>query len=375
MTLIKRLSNRIAVFGLIVVFITSCNSVQPSTPDVTDNQNSTTEPIKLPLSEPGPYAVGIRRNTSFVDASRNNREVILTVWYPAIKPDEGASEPISDALADTSAAPYPVIMSSSKLGFIFANQLVSYGFVYVGINRIDTYKQIDQEAFDQPLDIVFALAQISKTPLEGLEGKYNSDMVGTLGYSFDGTNSLLVSGARVDPQNYLTYCEKATRLDPPLEDWYFNYYCDLSTKWEVLSEYIGEEITSSTDGLWQPISDTRIKAVMPMAPDGAWLLGEKGLAAADRAVLMIQASKDSQYQPAEGEFIFKHLGSTDKTMITFVGQQHMMIFDQNQIDRMAHFAVAFFSHQLQGKEDMAYYYSKEFIKQYDDLAYGFYSEK
>jgi predicted dienelactone hydrolase len=369
------------VFGLLILFITACNTAQSTTPDVADNQNSMTEPIpsiepvKLPLSEPGPYAVGIRRNFKFVDASRNNREVILTIWYPAVKPDASVSEPISDAAADMSAAPYPVIMSSSKAGFVFANQLVSYGFVYVGINRIETYKLIDQEAFDQPLDYIFALNQISSTSLEGLEGVLNTEMVGTTGYSYDGTNSVILSGARVDPQYHFSYCKKAASLEPPLEDWYFNYYCDLSTKWDELSDYIGKDITASGDGLWQPISDARIKAVMPMAADGAWLLGEKGLAAADRAVLMIQASKDSLYQPTEGEFIFNHLGSSDKTMVTFVGQQHMMIYDPIQIDRMAHFAVAFFSHQLQGKEDMAYYYSEEFIEQYPNLAYGFYQEE
>lgn len=377
----KSIAIRIVAFGLIILCITACNPTQPITPEVADNQNSTTDPVtsiepgKLPISELGPYAVGIRRNINFVDASRNNREVSLTIWYPAVKPDESASEPISDAQADTSAAPYPVIMSSSKLGFIFANQLVSYGFVYVGINRIDTYEKFDQGAFDQPLDIVFALNQLAETTLEGLEGMLDTEMVGTTGYSFDGTNSVFLSGARVDPQYYLSYCEKANSLEPPLQERYFNYYCDLSTKWGEFSDTIGTDITTSADGLWQPITDKRIKAVMPMAPDGAWFLGEKGLAAADRAVLMIQASKDSLYQPAEGEFIFNHLGSTDKTMITFVGQQHMMIYDQIQIDRMAHFAVAFFSHQLQGKEDMAYYYSQEFIKQYDDLAFGFYAEK
>ena len=203
----------------------------------------------------------------------------------------------------------------------------------------------------------------------------DTETVGTLGYSFDGTNSLLLSGARIDPDYYLSFCQAASNQQPPLEIWYQHFYCDLSSRWDELSAYVGKGITDSEDGLWQAITDERIKAVMPMAPDGAWLLGEKGLAAADRAVLMIQASKDSLYQPTEGAFIFEHLGSTDKTMITFIGQQHMMIYDQPQIDRMTHFAVAFFSHQLQGKEEMAYYYSKEFIEQSPDLAYGFYQER
>jgi hypothetical protein len=158
-----------------------------------------------------------------------------------------------------------------------------------------------------------------------------------------------------------------------LEDWYLDLYCEQSGNWDKLSVYLGEEITDSMDGLWQPFNDERIKAVMPMAVDGAWLLGEKGLAAADRPALMIQASNDSQYQPTEAAFIFEHYGSKDKAMISFLNQSHSMIYNPVQIAKMSHFAVAFFSHQLQGKEDMAYYYSQEFIEQDDDLKFGFYS--
>ncbi|MBE0685497.1 MAG: hypothetical protein IH585_05810 [Anaerolineaceae bacterium] len=345
---------------------TSTRKVYPKKP---------TETGPLPLSLPGPFHVGIRRNINYVDISRNNREVSLTIWYPAIRSSESDPVPSPDALPDLSTAPYPVIMSSSKLGFDFADKLVSYGFVYIGINRIDTYRTLTQEAIDQPLDIIFALNQVADSPIHGLDGMMDIETVGTLGYSFDGTNSLLLSGARIDPKYYLSYCQEAPNQQPPLEIWYQHYYCDLSSRWDELSEYVGKDITESEDDLWQPITDDRIKAVMPMAPDGAWLLGETGLSAADRAVLMIQASKDSQYQPIEGKFIFEHLGSMDKTMVSFIGRKHLMILEPIQKNIMAHFAVAFFSHQLQGKEDMAYYYSEEFIEQYSDLAYGFYEEK
>ena len=59
----------------------------------------------------------------FEDASRNNRKVSLTIWYPAIQNSESDPVPSSDASPDMSAAPYPVIMSSSKVGFIFADNL------------------------------------------------------------------------------------------------------------------------------------------------------------------------------------------------------------------------------------------------------------
>jgi hypothetical protein len=38
-------------------------------------------------------------------------------------------------------------------------------------------------------------------------------------------------------------------------------------------------MTNSTDGLWQPITDPRIQAVMPLAAVGYYLFEDKGLAA------------------------------------------------------------------------------------------------
>ena len=93
---------------------------------------------------------------------------------------------VEDTPSDLSGAPYPVILSSSKVGSFFAPHLVSYGFVYVGIRNIDTYEQIDQNLIDQPLDILFALDQVASQPLEGLEGMLDTDRAGTMGYSFAG---------------------------------------------------------------------------------------------------------------------------------------------------------------------------------------------
>ena len=39
---------------------------------------------------------------------------------------------------------------------------------------------------------------------------------------------------------------------------------------------------------------------------------------------------------------------------------------------MAHFAVAFFGYHLQGREDLGFYFSEEFVGQHDNLAWGVY---
>jgi hypothetical protein len=37
---------------------------------------------------------------------------------------------------------------------------------------------------------------------------------------------------------------------------------------------------------------------------------------------------------------------------------------------MAHFVAAFFSYHLWSREDLAYYFSEDFVAQHDDLAWG-----
>jgi predicted dienelactone hydrolase len=132
----------------------------------------------------------------------------------------------------------------------------------------------------------------------------------------------------------------------------------------------GEAITASEDGLWQPMTDARIRVVMPLAAEGWWLFGDRGLAAVDRPTLIIVATQDGQYP--ENALIFEHLGTPDKTLISFIGPDHMMVYDPEIIARMAHFAVAFFGYHLQGREDLACYSSEDFVAQYDDLAWGVY---
>ena len=109
---------------------------------------------------------------------------------------------------------------------------------------------------------------------------------------------------------------------------------------------------------------------MPLAGEGWLLFGDRGLAAVDRPTLILVGTKDELY--AENALIYELLGSPDMALISFVGPGHMMVYDPQMVARMAHFAVAFFGYHLQGREELAYYFSQEFVGQHDDLAWGVY---
>lgn len=322
----------------------------------------------FPLSTPGPYRVG-RRTFTLEDPSRDGRLVGITIWYPAL---EGTGLPGSgprlDADADTSGAPYPLLLSSTKAARIFAPYLVSRGFTWASVDHIDSYMKMENEMFDQPLDILFALNQAASNQLEGLGGMIDAERAGAMGYSFDGYNTLALSGARIDPQYYLSQCPDPDPITKPLLSGLSAFNCGPASDWPAFAAQAGEAITKSDDGMWQPMSDPRIRAVMPLAGEGWWLFGERGLAAADRPALFIVATGDLLYP--ENALIFEHLGTADKALISFVGPDHMMIYNARMVARMAHFAAAFFGYHLQGKDDLAHYFSEEWVAQCEDLAWG-----
>jgi len=354
--------------------LTSSPTSVPPTPF--EAPQGTLERASFPLSEPGPQVPG-RRTFSFQDPARGDRLVEIMVWYPSVPVDDQSGRIVEDAPPDLTYAPYPIILSSAKSGGHFAPHLVSYGFVVVGIKNLDTYEPWDQNLIDQPLDILFTLHQVAAGALDGLEDMIDADRAGVLGYSFDGYNSLALSGARIDPKFYLEQCANASSVEPPLSDWRVWYFCDLSNKWDEFKAYAGSQITEGDDGLWEPMTDQRILAVMPMAPEGAWLFGERGLAAVDRPILIIAATEDKgdHYCPydLEAVYIFDHLGTSDRFMVSFIGEGHMMIGNHDKVSRMQHFTAAFFGFYLQGRDEYAEYFSEDFINQHDDLAWGVYT--
>lgn len=328
---------------------------------------STFEPYSLPLSDPGPYSIG-KRGYRFEDGSRNNRQVSLSVWYPAINSQDFSGVAEINAEPDITGAPYALILSSAKVAGIFAPHLVTHGFVVVGIRDIDTWEVWDLGLIDQPLDILFALDQISSTPLDGLEGLIDVNRAGAIGYSFDGYNALALSGARVDPEFFLSRCSNAELIEESFRNFSRRWQCPLIDQWDEFVDNAGSTITNSNNGLWQPMTDERIRAVMPMATEGWLLFGEKGLAAVDKPVLIIVGGNDVYYE--ENLLIYEHLSSPDKFLITFVGQGHMMIYNREQTAQMKHFAAAFFGHFLQGREDYKTYYSEQFILDYPALSWA-----
>lgn len=373
---------RLLGFGILLVFLlNSCSKVEevrtltssPETiltrinPEELEVSTLTPEPIETPVNmallQFGPYFTG-RSTLELVDESRNNRSVNITLFYPTSSEGrESQRYMVKDAEPDFSGAPYPAILSSTKVAWIFAPYLVSQGFTWIGVNDIDTYMKLSDEIYQQPLDLLFALNQTAENPPEFLAGMINTDVVGSIGYSFDGNNSLTLSGARIDSNLYLSYCSDTENIP----DWgsMSCFSCDIAQNWDTFLSDAEKVITINEDGIWQALTDQRIKAFMPLATEGIWLFD---LNLIDRPILMIVGLEDPLYQ--ENTLIFRDLPAEEKDFITVLNKDHMMIYDSDIVAQIAYFATAFFGYHLQGYENYQAYFSEDFLSNFAGYQWG-----
>jgi len=361
-----------------IVFLAGCG-VPAATPGTVtlSNATATITQASFPLSEPGPYFAG-NMVYSIVDESRGGREIRLTIWYPALKHLDAQGKVIlRDAPPDLSGAPYPLILTGANSGgLLFRSHLASYGFVMV-IVRSPGFSYTapwNNAVIDAPLDFLFVFDWLTSNPPESLENVLDTNRVGVAGYSSDGLFSLALGGARVNPEYYLSQCAQAPYMDPPLQPFWISYFCNLSERWDEFSSQVSPRISTISDGLWQQTTDDRILAVMPMAPDSAWLYGAEGLAAIDIPALIIAGTADDlvSYKMTSC-YVYDHLVNSDRVLISFIGKNHMMVEQSEVINRINHFTVAFFGYYLQSRTEYADYFSEDYVSQFEDLFWGVYS--
>ncbi len=305
----------------------------------------------------------------------------LNSWYgirQKCKRTQDGNPIIQDAPADMSGAPYPLIFTEpDSADSMFLSHLATHGFVMVVVKPLSPSQVPNFTWIEDTRDFLFSLDQLASKPPDGLDNLMDTDHVGVTGFSYGGDLSLALSGARLDPKFYQSQCAQMTDIVPIKHQWvYEDWTCQEFGQWDAFVSFAGKEITTSEDGLWQPLTDARIRAVMPMAPSVSWYFGERGLAVVDRPVLLLWGTKDTMVPyELEAESTFEKIGTPESYLISFVGENHSMPYAQDAVQRVKHFATAFFGFYLQDREDYAQYFSEDFVSQFDDLAWGVYSDE
>ncbi len=332
----------------------------------------------LPLAEYGPYGVGVTTMT-FVDESREDRELVTEIWYPAIIPD-GEETPeggLRDAEPDVSAAPYPLILYSQGAYFgertgiwlFLKTHLVSHGFIVADASLEEDL--LPTTFAHRPFDIVFLIEEFAALSTGNLNDMVDSQQVGVVGWGIGANVALIAGGARVDPEYVDTLC---TDLPPEVRRRQF-HLCSYTypRSWNEFVAY-REQLTPSpeTGALWPPITDARIQAVLSAQTPWGQVFGEEGLAAATVPSLVLGCVLDHALNYDDVIFAYNHLGSEDKYLLSLLTAGHIYTEGSTITHRPAinHFSTAFFGYYLQGQEDYAEYLTAEFVEQFEELAWG-----
>lgn len=315
----------------------------------------------LPLSEPGPYAVGTRDMT-FVDESRNDKIIKVNLWYPAVEAGE-------DAAPDASGAPYPLVVYSmggqgafpTELAYL-TSHLASLGYVVAAPNH--PWGLSPEFSVHRPLDVIFVIDQFAGDAVGDLAGVADLDRVGSIGYSLGGVTALQMAGMVEDPDFYMAYCD---------EQWDV-LFCMSDSQFATFNDTLTPYFTWSEEGLKVlPPVIGRIDAVVSMAPCFGPIFGERGLGEADVPTLIIAGETD-QACPYERDarFMFDHLGSVDRYLISVADGNHWFGYGEDAPYTMIvkQFTTAMLGYYLQGYEEYAEYLTEEFVNGIDSLEWG-----
>ena len=367
----------------------------------------------------GPYAVGTRE--FMVEAG--DRTMPITVWYPALNPedkpeeiiysmdisDQGLPEfpvlgnAILDAPADMSGAPYPLVIWSHgaylyrQTNAYLTEHLASQGFVVVAGNHDDnwgTFPASNAASYvSRPADISAWIDFAEEQTASGgdLAGLIDTEHIAAGGHSFGGYTALAAAGARFNPAWYLdVVCANNTLAeDDPLND------CSALVR-ELPEMATLSGLDAVPEGLWPNWQDPRVDAIFLLAPSSAF--GEDGAATVTIPVMSLTGSADPMQDPALHVYLtHKHLGSADKSLVVFQDGGHTMflndctsatgmadvayewcsdaVWDTDRVhDLTNHFATAFLLSELKGDADAAATLAPENVAfpgiEYETTGYG-----
>jgi predicted dienelactone hydrolase len=281
---------------------------------------------------------------------------------------------------DKAGAPYPLILYSHGLGgsrwddpgtFL---HLASHGYVVASIDHTcDPYPTC---LIDRPLDILFVLDQLTGISTGDLAGMITGDRAGVIGASYGGYTALATTGARIDPDYFLNWYAHRTLFHDASIDVIDSYgRWNIADEWKNIAAYWGKFHPLEPGQAWPPITDPRIRAVLPIVPAGTTVSGERGLEAATVPTL-IMAGTDDGIVPYSREIVplYNHFGAKDHYLLTLVGYTHSTYLEPNWGGYYRQFATAFFGYYLQGRQDYAGYLTSAYIGGFSDLAWGVYQK-
>lgn len=278
------------------------------------------------------------------------RMIDVAVWYPADATDDEpttyrdgiislSSQTVTDTPpADQSAAPYPlVIFSHGSGGFRYQSLwLVEYlamrGYVVMAANHVGntiTDAVLRQEAFAadiaagyayRPLDVLaqIALAEELNEDDDILRGMIDTDNIAVIGHSFGGYTAIAAAGGRLNFDALADHCATVGEDDNT---------CFLLDQRDDIAALF--DIPADTSGVWPPLNDERIRAVVALSPWNAPIFDAETLAGINTPHLIMVGTADA-VTPMERDAggFFDALTGAHRAIVEFEDGGHYIFVDE-----------------------------------------------
>lgn len=281
----------------------------------------------------GPYAVGFRDFT----IQTGDYPLEVTIWYPAQAQTTTAnyrwriyeveSTAYRDAEPFKDATPYPLVIFSHGFGglrfqsIFLMEHLTSYGFVVIaadhpGSTLLDTRSEegaIKSFAL-RPQEVLHEIAFVERINKTDLAAIVDMTQIAIMGHSVGGYTALSAGGARLSTSTMDCGGDGA------------GLACIMQEQAAAVAGWRG--LDAVPDGLWPSTSDSRIQAVVALAPWNGPAFGQDGLATLTLPTLIVVGSADDATIPErDAYFMFAHLGSNDKALAVFENAGHYIFVE------------------------------------------------
>ncbi len=317
-------------------------------------------PFSPTLSARGDYDVGTRLIT-MADSSRDNRELKVELWYPAvipngveqlttyttdyIRPDGGNSPTVNvsftgRALRDAEMATpngsgkFPLLVfshgypgSSSQMTYLTEN-LASKGYVIAYINHTGTTRDLMNSELDfaslsatRSQDVEFVIGQMYMLVDRneyGFKGKVDPTNVGLMGYSMGALGAFNASG--------LGYADMAFTKNNPERHAGNPAYNDRKV---VTEDVYGDPV--------ELIPDNIIKAVVAAAPygtqDGSFFSDDHAIAAYSKPLFVIMGDQDHiSNSDAMKHFVLDKMNANERYLLVYQNARHNIITNPSALE-------------------------------------------
>lgn len=305
----------------------------------------------------GPYWVGTQE---FVVEPDSDRPLDITVWYPALNPESleesvvynlkrvnllvditvpgtqliSIGHALAGAAPDPAGGPYPVVIwshgySAWRQGYSYLPEhLASWGFIVIAPEHLDEIPSGGIEMhysnfFTRPLDIdrALAYAEANLNASGEMAGLIDLEHVAVSGHSFGGWTAVVEGGAQIDTQAWIEWCSATPGADE-IED------CQMLPLLDDMAALRG--LDTAPEGLWPPMNNLRVDAIVLNASGLTWQFGDAGLAAVQVPALAIFGDADTTVGDpmlgARGAYL--GFSSPQKALVQFQNADHAIFIDK-----------------------------------------------